>query len=113
MKLNLKIAGILFVLLIVMAIVYALRKDKISIKYSLVWLVTSVILLLFIFFPELLGWAAKIFGFDLGANLIFTGLIALLMVITIVLTEIVSSQNEKIRLLIQEVSMLKGKNDEK
>ena len=113
MSLNLKLTGIFFVLLIFFVVIHMLRKNRISIKYSLVWLFTSFILLLFIIFPGLLTWFTNLLGFDLGANLIFAGLIALLMVINIVLTIIVSGQNEKIRLLVQEVSMLKGKSNEK
>jgi hypothetical protein len=45
--------------------------------------------------------------------MIFAGLIAMLIFINIALTVIVSGQSSKIRLLIQEVSMLKAKIDEK
>ena len=113
MSLNLKIVSLLFILLLFIVIIYILRKGKISVKYSLVWLLASFVLLLFILFPGLLAWLTNLLGFNLGANMIFAGLIGLLMVINVVLTVVVSGQNEKIRLLIQEVSMMKGKNDGK
>ena len=113
MSLNLKIVSLLFILLLFVVIIYILRKGKISVKYSLVWLLASFVLLLFILFPGLLAWLTNLLGFNLGANMIFAGLIGLLMVINVVLTVVVSGQNEKIRLLIQEVSMMKGKNDGK
>ena len=56
---------------------------------------------------------ANLLGFEVGSNMIFAGLIAMLIFINIALTVIVSGQSSKIRLLIQEVSMLKGKIDEK
>lgn len=109
MNFNLKLVGILFIVVLFIAIIYILRKGRVSVKYSIVWFLASLVLLLFILFPELLGWLTKLLGFEMGANMVFAGLIALLMFINIVLTVIVSGQNEKIRLLVQEVSLLKGK----
>ena len=109
MSLNLKLVSVLFILLIVIIMVYALRKKRVSIKYAIVWFMASLILLLFLIFPETLGWLTKLLGFEMGVNMIFAGLIGLLIFINIVLTVIVSGQSERIRLLIQEVSLLKGK----
>ena len=109
MNFNLKLVSILFILLIVIVIIYALRKKRISIKYAIVWFMASLLLLLFLIFPEMLGWLTKFLGFEMGVNMIFAGLIGLLIFINIVLTVIVSGQSERIRLLIQEVSLLKGK----
>ena len=50
--------------------------------------------------------------FELLSNMMLTFLIVILLFITLSLTIIVSTQNEKIRLLIQELSILKGKNNE-
>ena len=104
MSLNLKLVSVLFILLIVIIMIYALRKKRVSIKYAIVWFMASLILL-----PETLGWLTKLLGFEMGVNMIFAGLIGLLIFINIVLTVIVSGQSERIRLLIQEVSLLKGK----
>ena len=57
--------------------------------------------------------STNLLGFEVGSNMIFAGLIAMLIFINIALTVIVSGQSSKIRLLIQEVSMLKGRVDEK
>lgn len=109
MNLNLIIVSLIFILIILFCIFYILRKGRMAIKYSLVWLFASFVLLLFLAFPNLFNWLTHLLGFDIGSNMIFAGLIAMLMFITIILTVIVSGQNEKIRLLIQEVSMLKEK----
>ncbi len=109
MSLNLKLVSVLFILLIVIIMIYALRKKRVSIKYAIVWFMASLVLLLFLIFPEMLGWLTKLLGFEMGVNMIFAGLIGLLIFINIVLTVIVSGQSERIRLLIQEVSLLKGK----
>ena len=87
-----KITLLLFIVSVLLSVFYILKKGRITIKYSLVWIFSSLIIL---------------------SNMIFAGLIAMLMFITLALTVIISGQNDKIRLLIQEVSILKGKYDEK
>lgn len=109
---NLKIVSLAFLVIIVLVVLSFLRKDKISAKYAVIWLLTTLILLLFVVFPNLLNKVTTLLGFNLGANMIITGLIVLLICINIALTIIVSSQSKKIELLIQEVSILK-KNIEK
>jgi hypothetical protein len=55
----------------------------------------------------------KLLGFKMFSNLIFSILIGVLMLICLALTIIVSGQREKIRLLIQEVSIIKKKINKK
>lgn len=110
MNLNLEIVSILFILLIIFIVIYLLRKGSITVKYSLVWILSCLVLLLFIIFPNFFNWVTKQTGFTLGSNLVFAVLIGMLMVITLALTVITSNQNNKIRLLIQEVSILKEKS---
>lgn len=109
MNLNLMLFSLVFILVILFCIFYILRKGRITIKYSLVWLFASLVLFLLLAFPGLFNWLTHLFGFNIGSNMVFAGLIAMLMFINIILTVIVSGQNEKIRLLIQEVSILKEK----
>lgn len=113
MSLALKISAILFILFVLLIINYFVSREKIAIKYSFVWTIPCVVLLLFILIPGFLTWFTKLLGFQTSSNMVFAALIALLIFISIALTVIVSTQNNKIRLLIQEVSMLKGKNNEK
>ena len=113
MSLNLQIVAVLFLLAILVSIIYILRKGRIAIKYALVWFFAALVLLIFIIFPGLMNSLTNLLGFEVGSNMIFAGLIAMLIFINIALTVIVSGQSSKIRLLIQEVSMLKGRVDEK
>lgn len=110
MKLNLVLFAVLFIAIFCAFIIYILRKGRINIKYALVWFLALIVLTLLLIFPGLFSWLTKLFGFNLGSNMIFAGLIGMLMIINIVLTVIVSGQNEKVRLLIQEVSILKKRS---
>lgn len=109
MTLALKIVSISFLLVLIVIILHLLKKDKITIKYSIVWLLPCIILLIFTIIPGFLTWTTELLGFQTASNMIFAMLIALLMMISIVLTVIVSNQKNQIRLLIQEVSLLKEK----
>ena len=106
MSLALKIVSIVFLLLLIFMILHLLKKDKITIKYSIVWLIPCIVLLIFTIIPGFLTWTTRVLGFQTASNMVFALLIALLMMISIVLTVIVSTQKNQIRTLIQEVSIL-------
>ena len=109
MSWELKFYSILFLLLLLFFIIYLLMKNQISVKYSFVWTLPCIILIFFILVPGFLKFFTELLGFQTSSNMILTLIIAFLLFVSISLTVIVSSQNEKIRLLIQEVSMLKEK----
>lgn len=103
----------LFILFVILFILYFIRKSKINIKYSVIWLILFGILFVFLIIPGFLEYITKLLGFSLSSNMIFSLLIAVLVVINIWVTGIVSSQDKKIRLLIQELSILKEKQKDK
>ena len=102
---------IIISLLLIVFILIVLKKKYVSIKYSTVWLLSCLLMLIFALFPNLFEKLAKILGFEVLSNMIFFIMIGILFFITISLTVIVSSQRKKIDLLIQEVSLIKGKNN--
>ncbi len=109
MSTELKITAIVSILFLIILILHYVKKEKILIKYSLVWLIPSIVLLIFVLVPGFLNWTTNLLGFQTASNMILTLLVGLLLMITIALTVIVSTQKEQIRLLIQEVSLLKEK----
>ena len=112
---NLKIISILFIISIAVIITLFVKKNKILVKYSIVWYSSCILLILFTLFPNLLGWFTHLFGIEVASNFIFALLIGFLFIISVSLTIIVSEQKEQIRNLIQEISILKSavKNEEK
>ena len=59
-----------------------------------------------IYFPELLVWFVRLLGIESNMNGLYILCIAFIMMILMTLTSIVSRQQLKIRILIQEISML-------
>lgn len=94
----------IFIILIILNI---LKKGRINIKYAILWLLAFSGLLIVLLIPNLLNTVTDFFGFSLSSNMILVFFIAILVLINISLTIIISGQTEKIRLLIQEVSLLK------
>ena len=109
MTFNLILISILFILFVIFLTIYFVKKDKFKVKYSIVWLLLFGILLICLLIPGFLEGLTHILGFQTPSNMIFSMLIAVLVVINISLTGIVSSQDKKIRLLVQEVSLIKEK----
>lgn len=113
MSKGLIIASILFSTAIIVFILVLLRKKKVNIKYSIIWLILFLVLLISTLVPGFLNLLTHSFGFKTPSNMVFSLIMAALVVITIALTVIVSEQDRKIRLLLQELSLLKRKNDKK
>ena len=87
-------------------ILYYLKRKMLELKYTLVWLVVGLIMGIMIYFPELLVWFVRILGIESNMNGLYILCIAFIIMILMMLTSIVSRQQMKIRILIQELSML-------
>ena len=96
-------------LLLLFIILFRLKRGRIPVKFALLWIFISVILLLVGLFPEIISSVAGLFGFKTMSNMLIGILISMLIFITIALTIIVSGQKYRITLLTQELSMLKEK----
>ena len=111
MSLAVQLVALTFILFLFILVTYYVKKNKISIKYSIVWYLSLLVLTIFTIFPVILGYVTKLIGIQLSSNFIFAFMIGVLFVITLSLTIIVSEQQDKIKMLIQEISILK--NDKK
>lgn len=113
MSLNLRLGIIIVSLILLITILQNLKKGRMPIKYSILWFFSVLMLILVAIIPELFIKASSIIGFVTMSNMIIGILIFLILIITMSLTIIVSKQKKQIILLIQEVSMLKGKVEKK
>lgn len=107
MSKNLQVFLIIFSICWIFILYKCVRKSKISIRYSLIWFFMSLALLIVGVIPDVLNFLAKTLGFLTISNLVIGIILSLLMLITLVLTMIVTNQKTQIKILIQEVSILK------
>ena len=110
MNINLSFVSIVFCVFVIIFLLILLKREKVSIKYSLVWFVLFLVLFISLLIPGFMNFITKILGFQMASNMLLSLFISVLVVINISLTVIVSSHDKKIRLLIQEISLLKGEN---
>ena len=108
LKLRLLLVGVS--LLLILIVIFILRKDRMPIKYSLVWFFSAFIILLLGIIPELFEIISSLIGFITISNMIIGVFILILLIICLSLTIMISTQNKKITLLIQEISLLKEKD---
>ena len=111
MSINLKCGLIIVSLLLFILVIIQLRKKRIPVKYSLLWMMASLLIFLIALIPKIFIKLSSILGFVTMSNMVIGIFIFILLIISLTLTVIVSDQRKKINLLIQEVSMVKEKNE--
>lgn len=100
------------VVLIICIIVYyiivfrLLKKKRLDLKYSLLWLLMGVVMAVLVIFPQLLKCICDVLGIVYGMNGLFTFAIGFCLMILMALTVIVSKQSGRIKSLVQENALL-------
>lgn len=87
-------------------ILYYLKKRMLELKYTLIWLFAGLVMGIMLFFPELLVFFVRLLGIESNMNGLYVLCFAFIIAILMTLTSIVSRQTMKIKILIQELSML-------
>jgi hypothetical protein len=106
MNLQLQLFLIAFVVLLAVIIVSMLRKERLELKYTLLWLAALVVTTIVVFAPQIVFQIAAWVGIINPVNLVFFVEGAFVIAILLSVTAIVSGQNRKIRRLAQEIALL-------
>ena len=109
MSIKLKLELILVSFVIIFTVLFFLKKDKIPVKYALVWIFSALIIFFVAVATDFFNFFSKMFGFVTISNMIIGLFIFLLLMICMSLTIMISSQKVKITRLTQEISLLKSK----
>ncbi|MBE5953180.1 MAG: DUF2304 domain-containing protein [Lachnospiraceae bacterium] len=94
------------ILLYILLIIYLMKKGRMSLKYSLVWFLTGLVLLICAAFPQLIGFATGLLGIYSEVNGVFFVGVCFILLIILSLTSIVSGLSERLRTLVQTQGML-------
>ena len=106
MDIKLQIFFIAFALVFLAIVVRYLVVKKFNLKYALVWLLTSLVLLVLSVFPDFAIWVAGLVGIQTPVNAVFLFAILLSFIIILTLTAIVSHLNKRIWRLTQMHAIL-------
>lgn len=83
-----------------------LKEKKLALKYTLLWLLLGIIMIVFVIFPQLLSILGHLVGIVDSMNALFTFSISFVFVLVMALTSIVSKQSEKIKNLVQTCALM-------
>lgn len=90
-------------------LVSLLKKKRISLKYTLLWIFSGCLMLIIAIFPQVFGWISVLIGVEVPANALFAILFFCTLIILISMTSIVSKLNDSVKTLTQDVALLEKK----
>lgn len=83
-----------------------LKKESLSLKYTLAWLFSGLVMLVLTIWPSIIYFFVRWIGIQSGMNGLFVAIIGFILVILMTITSIVSNQRNKIKTLTQEIAFL-------
>ena len=99
---------IIFSLIVIFYMIHSIRKDKLSVTNSFIWIVFCIGLLILSIFPKSLDWLAVSLGIEYPPALFLTIAVVILFVITFIQSKKIYNLQKKVIDLGQELSILKG-----
>ena len=103
---SMRYAILLAIVVYFVVLILMLRRKRLSLRYTLLWLFSGVVLLVLSLFPGLLRWVTSLLGFQVQSNALFAILFFFVLLILMSLTSITSKQNEYIKRLVQHTAVL-------
>lgn len=107
MQTTLKIALIVILLIYIFCIMKAVKRKNMRISYLIFWSITGILLIISLCIPNLVENISRMLGFEMPINMIFSIAIFVNLYLIFDLTTLISKEQNKNVLLIQELSMLK------
>lgn len=103
---NLRIVLLLGTVLYLLVIFILLKRKKLSVRYSLIWLASGGVLLVFAAVPYVVYVLRDIFHMVMPVNMVFTLLFCFVLLLLLGLTVAVSGFSERIKALAQANALL-------
>ncbi len=88
------------------AILWLLKKGRLTVRYSIIWLMAGGALLLFAVFPYIVLVLRDWLNMEMPVNVVFTLVLAFVLLLLLSLSTIVSGFAEKLKRLAQENALL-------
>ena len=101
--------AILFAIIFIFFILNLVKNNKLDEKYSILWLIFSLIILIVSIFPGIITMVAKQFDVYYPPSLLFLIGFVILGTYIVHITIIITKQNKTIVKLTQEIALLKQK----
>jgi len=108
MLIELRITMLVIIAALFVFIISLLRRQKLDLKYCIVWIIALSGIAILCVSPPLLDRLSVFFGIDVPVNTLFMVCIAFLACICISLTIVVSRLSDRLRKLTQNIAILEG-----
>ncbi|NLC67772.1 MAG: DUF2304 domain-containing protein [Clostridiaceae bacterium] len=109
MFINVYTISVLFSIVFLVAVIELVRSNKLQEKYSILWILMSIILMVLSSGPAIINKLAGWLDIKNPPSLLFLFGLVYMLVYNLHLTVVVSKQSEKITRLAQEIAILKEK----
>ncbi len=104
---KIQIISIVASLSIFFVVVNLVRRRRLKTEYSLIWIMVSVTFIVFSFWRDGIDWLAKLFGIAYAPSVLFIILLVGIILLLIEFSIIISKQSERIKVLVQEIGLLR------
>ena len=108
-----RIVLLVFSVVFFICVVRMVVKEKLQLKYALLWMLLAVALVVCAVFPGLVAFFSDMAGVHVTSNFVFTAGFVFLIVVCLSLSVIVSWQARDIRSLVQQVALLRKELEER
>ena len=93
-------------------VLFLIKKRNLQIKYAIIWLITSMVFIIWSLFPKIVTFISNILGVKYESNVIFLILICFFIILHMIISVSSSRDNERIKTLAQEIGLLRKKIEE-
>lgn len=112
MSTALRISLFIGILIYFCVIVILLKTKRVNLNYSLIWVLTTIVLFIMTIFPQIPERVTRFLGIETVVNGIFLIYLFFILMLLISLTSIVSKQHNQIKSLVQTLAILRKDVDE-
>lgn len=96
----------LCVVLYFVVLIILLKKKRLALKYSLLWIFSGILFFIAVAFPDILVCITSFVGIEVPTNGLFAISILFLILILMSITVIVSETSARIKTLVQKISLM-------
>ena len=100
---------IILAIFVIIYIIFSIRKNKLSVTNSFIWIIFCIALLILSIFPKSLDWLAELVGISYPPALFLTIAVVILFIMNFSYSKKIEELHKKVIDLGQELSIVKEK----
>lgn len=106
MSTSLRIFALVLITIYFVVILSLLKRKKFALKYSLLWFLAGILMLIIVIWPNILVWGANLLGIEVASNGLFGICILLEIMIMISITSVISDLANRMKSMVQNMALM-------